>query len=597
MLRRIFPILLLSFATPAGPLTAPSLAAEQSPACETVDSCIARLVATAKSRRQVTDPVAGRLVSLGDGAVDALVPLLLDPDPYVRESAGLALAGFRRIDPRHLPALIEAWRHGDTVNRPGRGNGWLPRAIAATGTEQALQLLWADFERDPKLGSNAQTVIALADFGGERIRPLLLRRFEQCRRDSTGARCEGLHDVLRELKPVFPEWSVAEYVALASDAVSDEVRQGAEEQLVRLLHPAGLPAFQRRLRDVPVAPDEERSWYLKSLIHGISTYGPAGRESGPLIARFLDARYDEDLRPDAALALGKIGDTSSTPALLAQAPGLIDDWLLAYNVTESLGRLRAPEARPLLERLARDHWHRGVRNNAARALAMIDGGDFARADVPDDGRPYPPPRGEQGEEFLYMGALRFAGDDLPEDCVPADDDKMKVLSQDPVGTIRWPGAGITGLEISGVDKSTQLEIRERIAVRQVQGMVVALLPTSTGQLVAFNGGEFGGGLYYLPRAGQMRALVTEPVRAAWLMSGRLYVAAGLAHLTLDSGHLYVVDPRRLRVERVIRLPASPARIAVSSRRAVIVETGEGAVAIGEDGRLVAPESIADCETD
>lgn len=591
MSRLIVPTLLLHLVFVAAPAAAQPPPEAQDATCDSLDSCVADLVAAAKRKSQVSEPIAERLASFGDKAVDALVPLLMDPDVQVRESAGLALTGFRRIDPRHLEALIEAWRHGDTINRQGRGNGWLPRPIAATGTEKALQLLWADFERDPETGSNAQTVFALAEFGEERIRPLVLKRFEECRRDASGGRCEGLDDLLREMKPRFPAWSVAEYVALASGAISDDVRQAAEAQLVNLRHQAGLPAFQRRLRDIPEDLDDDQSWYLRSLIAGISAYGPEARASGPLIVRFLDARYEEDLRAQAALALGAIGDSSATQALMALAPSFSDDWLLAYNAAESLGRLRAPGARRLLRRLARDHWHRGVRNNAARALAMIDGGAFARIGVPGDGRPYPSPE----EDYLYMGDLRYAGDDLPRGCTPFDNDRTIALSQDPVGMVRWPRTGITALEVSDVAGSTRLEVRRRISARQVQGVTVAVLPTASGQLVAFNGGEFGGGLYHLPKNGPATALITEPVHSAWRMGGLLYVAAGLNHLVLDRGHLYVVDPGRLRVERTIRLPASPRRVSVSRRRVVILETGAGTVAIGEDGRLVAAEHVADCD--
>ncbi|HEX6375071.1 MAG TPA: HEAT repeat domain-containing protein [Allosphingosinicella sp.] len=594
MRRTFFAFLLLFLPLPSAAATGQAPAEAAGAACATVDSCIADLIAAARSRRQVGEPVIERLVGFGGSGADALVPLLMHEDLYVRESAGLALAGFRRIDPRHLPALTEAWRRGDIVNRQGRGNGWLPRAIAATGTEAALTMLWEDFLRDPQTGSNAQVVFALADFGAERIRPLVLKRFEECRSDPTGLRCAGLSDLLSELRPAFPAWSVAQYVELAAGAASDEVREGAEAQLVALRHPAGLPAFQRRLAAAAGAPDEAQNWYRGSLIAGLAGYGPAARASGPLIARFLGASYDEDLRAKAALALGQIGDASSADALLAIEADLGDDWLLAYNVAESLGRLRSAEARPLLGRLARGHWHRGVRNNAARALAMIDGGEFARPGIPGDGSPYPPPRSEQGEEYLYFGDLRFSGDDAVRGCSFGDRDRTSVLSQDPVAAIRWPRRGKARLEIAAVGRATAADVRRYVPERLVQGSVMAVSPVRRGRLAAFNGGEFGGGLYYLPEDGPVRALFSEPVRAAWRMGGRLYVAAGLAHLVLDRGHLYVVDPRNLRVERVVRLPASPRRISVSSRRAVIVETNDGAVAVGEDGRLVAPERIADC---
>ena len=127
---------------------------------------------------------------------------------------------------------------------------------------------------------------------------------------------------------------------------------------------------------------------------------------------YLGAAYDEDLRADAALALGRIDAREAVPALLALAPDLADDWVLAYNVAESLGRLRATGARPLLERLARDYWHRGVRNNATRALNAIAGGAFASyAGAAADDPPYAGSRGENDEELAYLGDLRFAGDD------------------------------------------------------------------------------------------------------------------------------------------------------------------------------------------
>ena len=592
--RGSWPFLVLILASPASIIAQPVEAAP-SP-CATLESCVDALISESVTGRQASDLVRERLKSFGAPSVDALVPLLLHPNLYVRESAGLALTEFEHIDPRHLPALAYAWRYGDTINHQGRGNGWLPRPIAATGTDEALRLLWQDFQREPDDSSNSQIFFALRDMG-ERVRPLLLERFASCRASGSGSDCRGNYELLREMQPPFPAWSVDAIVDLARNARSEDARWGAIWELVQLTHPAGLAPIQRQLESLPAdaALTHDSTWDVRNLIGAIGRYGEAGRASGPSIARYLDRRYEEDLRADAALALGQVQDASSIPALLATAPDLSDDWLLAYNVAESLGRLRAVEGRPLLERLAAEHWHRGVRNNAARGLNAVTGGAFARPDFSGDTAPYATERDERGQEILYFGHLRYAGDDDARWCRPDEEGESSILALDPVGAIRWPGHGWRDIEFGAVDADTSAEVRQHIPITQVQGYVTASLPTRFGDLVAFNGGEFGGGLFYVPDRGSARALFEEPVAFAWQMSGKLYVAAGLAHLFLDLGHIYVIDPARLRIERVIRLPASPRRMSVSDRRAVIVQTGEGDIAIGERGRLFDPERLGDCE--
>ena len=579
-------LLLLSPALAAGAVVAqPDDAAR----CVSLSDCIAALRTAAQNKRQVGQAVEERLITLGPPAVDALVPLLADPDLQVRASAGMTLGGFDSIDPRHLPALVHAWRHGDVINRQGRGNGWMPRAIAATGTEEALRLLWQDYLRDPHHSSNAQVFMALAQMG-ERARPLILGRLAACRTSADDEGCDGVYQLLGEWKQPFPEWSIDAIVELALHAQADGVREAAQWQLGRRQHPAVLPPLQRRLADLD--PAQTEPWDVSHMIDLVAAYGRAARASGPAIVRYLAPEMHEDVRARAALALGEIDETAAIPALMALGPALGDDWLLAYNVAESLGRLRADEARPLLSRLAGGHWHEGVRNNAARALAMLDGGDFGRPRIVGDGAAYPRRVNEEGQEILYFGELRYAGDDAAR-CSIADLPPRK-LEQDPVEQLRWRRGGAVRLRPAPVEAETAREIRRRIPVQQVQGRLVAVAAVDSGLLVAFNGGEFGGGVYHLPHRGPARALFEEPVFAAWTMGGKLYAAAGLNHLVMDRGHLYAVDPRRLQVERVIRLPASPTGIAAMPDRSVVLRTSEGAVAIREDGQLLHPERVAEC---
>lgn len=603
---KLWPVLLLvalSGPALAQETTEPTKETAAPPRCSGIEGCVDELIAQAERGRQPGDAVEAQLVAQGAAAVDRLVPLLSHPSQQVRDSAGLVLTGFPRIDPKHLPALVHAWRNGDLANRQGRGNGWMPRPIAATGTDEALRLLWQDFLRDPREGSNAQVLFGLASLG-DRVSPLVSAEMSTCA-SRWSELCEGLVQLLHEFdrrwprptSPVLPPWGVEALVNWTRAALPEARRTGAYE-LGRLGHPAALAPLQQQLSELRAVPgDRDGSWEARSLFDQVADYGGAARASAPAIARYLAAGFDNDLRADAALALGRLGDGSVASLLLTLAPEFTDDWLLAYNVAESLGRLRSAEARPLLDRLAREHWHRGVRNNAARALRMIAGGPFARPHVAGDGAPYPPPRGEEGEEYLYMGKLRYAGDDPPRWCSLADDEREIAVDQDPVASISWPRGRSTLLNFPAVEEAVARRIRKRIPVKEVQGEVVAVLPVRGGELVAFNGGEFGGGLFHLPARGAARRLLSDPVTVAWLMGGRLYVAAGLSHLSLDEGWLHAIELERLQPIRSVRLPASAWRLAASPKQAVVLQTAAGHVAVREDGTLVDVETIDECGAD
>ncbi|HEV2746113.1 MAG TPA: HEAT repeat domain-containing protein [Allosphingosinicella sp.] len=566
--------------------------------CASLEACLAQIRDPQRRIMHIDETMDERILAFGPAAVDALVPMLTDPDPELRKRAGFLLAGFRRVDPRHLPALVHAWRHSDIVNRQGRGNGWLPRAIAATGTEEALRLLWADFLRDPDPGTNSQTFFALAKFGAERIRPLVLDRFDHCRRDQSGQACNGLISLLQELDPPVPDWSVAALVTLATGAASDDARSEAERALVRLVHPAGLAGYHRRLqaaaRKAP-GSDPDMAWHATTLIEGIASYGTAARASAPTVARFLAPTYDEDLRAAAALAIGRLGDPSVVPSLVGLGAALLDDWMLAYNAAESLGRLRAGEARPLLRMLADSHWHPAARNNARRALNAIAGRPFSRD---QHARADDPPRraetNEEGGELIHTGGLRFAGDDAPVCLRPR---RARLVPRDPPRSLAWPESGGEALRFYSLSDVRARAVRKRLPVDQARSRIIGVVPLRDGLLVGFKGGESGGGVYHVPRRGSVRPLLKEPVEAIWRMGGRLYVATGIAHALVDYGHVHSIDTGLPAVLRRVRLPASPTSFAASAERGVIVHTREGSLGILETGILVDPATLAGCGRD
>jgi len=105
--------------------------------CELLDSCIVRLRAIAQAHEREKSRgmgeqqcrIAERIRSL-PGAVDALIPLLADPDIEVAELAAYVLRDVESIDPRHLPQVKAGL---------DRKLGWLPPALARMDNDEAAR--------------------------------------------------------------------------------------------------------------------------------------------------------------------------------------------------------------------------------------------------------------------------------------------------------------------------------------------------------------------------------------------------------------------------------------------------------------------------
>lgn len=559
--------------------------------CATLERCLAEIRDPAAPVMR-GDEMYRRITDFGAAAVDALVPMLAAPDPEIRTRAGYLLSSFTEIDPHHLGALIAAHR---------AGNRWLPRAIAATGSDRALQFLQQALIEDPRLQSNAQVHFALARFG-DRVRPFVVAELGRCRTSGNAELCNGLVDLLEEF-PAIPQWALAELAALArTSSASPEVRAGAEIVLIRLRHPAGLEAALRDLEEArsflsgtargPVHPQLEspglRDMRIALAIRDVGRFAAEARNSVPLLLWFLGRADVPDARAAAALALGSVGDGAAGRSLVALEQAFADDWLLAYNAVESLGRLRLAEARPLLERTSRTHWYRPVRNNAERALNALRGGAFERSGVPRDGAPFEQ-SDDEDETILYFGDLRYRGDrDLPSWC-DAEAGASVALQQIPLGGLHFPPSGTRFLSFRHGDPG---EARSLTAARPelARGDVTAVVPTRDGMLIGHARGDEGA-LFHFDEQGRRRELVRDRVGFGFRLGGRLYFVTGSVHAMSTWGSVWEIDADAARIIRRIRLPAHAYRASVASARAVILETGEGAVAIREDGSLADPGAL------
>ncbi len=530
---------------------------------KSLDDYIGELIAASESS-QSEDALRTRVVGFGAPAVERLVPLLDHKEARIQRVAGLTLAQFTTIEPRYLPRLIAANR---------RGNGWLPRAIAATGTSEALDYLWLAFERDPDSSSNSQVLRALPRFG-EQLKARLLSRIDACRVSTDDKTCDGIHDLLGQLQPAYPAWSIAPIAQLVTYGANQRMRTRTLRVLAGLRHPIALEEYRRQLNEIAHAKHGTSSaWQTTDLMRDIARYGDRARMAGPAIESFLDRHYDPEIREQAALALGRVGYAPAIPSLMRTAVDFEDEWLLAYNTTQTLGVLRATSARGLLARTARDHWHMAVRRSAEHALRRING----------DVAPSKSNEAITRPSFLEGYGPKHA-EYQPRWQGTTSNDPLVLRS--PVDELPVPRIGARKINLLG--PTTAIPKAAIIPMQEGGGRVSLLIPWNGGWLVGTNNGEWGGSLQ-LANVTRHSRLATGNVIGGFSWGGRLYILSGIQHLSLDLGRLWEVDLKSGRLKRNIRLPAMVTGIVVTERDVIILRTPRGDVAIKRTGAVARPE--------
>jgi HEAT repeat protein len=509
---------------------------------------------------------------------DALVARLDRPDRRLAGAAGLELAQFESLDPRHLPALTRAYEGGIV---------WMPRAIAATGTEEALAYLRERARKSPDFSNDSQLRMALARFG-DRLRPFVAAELEACGRGGPKERCRGIFATLGDIEGGYPGWAADPVAALVrAPGTVESVRWLASDFLIQRRHPVGREILRERLQALSSKP-----WQAAETVRQLGDYGSAAADVGALVADHL-ASASPDVRIEAALTLGRIEAKGEAPKLIALEPQFEDDWLLAYDALESLGRMRSAAARPMLERVSGTHWHRAVRNNAERALASLAGGDFARPGVAGDALPFKGPE-QGGSLHLPSEWLRYAGDAQPRACRQLQRASERPAAQDPPEAIRWPGNGAKRLVFEPLAAASAGPLRLRLGPDRGSARIPFRVRLRSGLLTGYDQGEWGGAVVHLGSDGPSETLLRGNPRGGLRMGGRLYILEGLWHGVMSRGSVAVIagDPPRLL--RRIRLPGKPEEVLATDRRTLVIRTAEGDVAIREDGRLIDPESPAAC---
>lgn len=584
--------------------------AQEVPACASIPDCIAILrdyeirppPAPGEYYSRGVDPkpierAVNRLVAYGQPSIEPLVELLKHPNVNVRVRAAYVLNWFKKIDPRHLPALIAA--------RDSAGS-WLDDAIIATGADEALNYLWDTFLSEARAETSSGVDEALRTVGA-RIYPRLEAELARCTSSREWRVCVEVIDLASMMRPR-PDFvtPMIEEVARSPD-VPEDLRVSAEDGLIAMRAPYGLDVLLKRLEAALATPGNPDGgfvgangasglpldWDIGFVVGNIQDYGDAAQVAGPMFVELLVRRDMPEARAAAALALGEVGYRTGATALLAEAPTFEDDWRFAYNAVESLARLGLQEARLVLQRVVETHWNYAVRANAQRALNMLAGGAFDRPDV----------KGDTAKQATIMvgplfGDLRYAGDWMidPQRCRAGK--ATQVYGQLYAQPVRWPDAGaVVELKLEMPDlarRTEQLPVLAYLAASPGETMFVAKLGRQT--LIGSNAGEFGGDVFVSGAPGGLRRLIPDNADAVFMMGQKAMVVTGLSHLSSSQGQLWVVGLKdgRARVERRVRLPVQASGYALAGPDTLVIRSKYGDIGVRADGALVDVRTIAAC---
>jgi HEAT repeat protein len=257
----------------------------------------------------------------GEGrAVVLLIPLMNDPDPYVRSEARDSA---RMLTKKGLPFVFDVLRSGTAEHRASAAFLLGEALVGKNVVDPLIQAL-----KDPDAEVRSRAAQALGRKKDERSREVL---FEVMEKDEPRVSCfaavalarmkdpRALKTVLHALKNEDPE--------LRADAAWVVSRIGGESAVVPLA---------RALED---ESESVRSRASSSLIE----IGDA-RAVGPLIKALKDESIG--VRSDVCEALGKIGDSRAVEPLLEAAKDA-ELWVRC-NALVALGKLKDERAFPVL---------------------------------------------------------------------------------------------------------------------------------------------------------------------------------------------------------------------------------------------------------
>lgn len=182
--------------------------------------------------------------------------------------------------------------------------------------------------------------------------------------------------------------------------------------------------------------------------------------------------------------------------------------------------------------------------------------------------------------------------DIPEGWMQAQDSKT--------APALWECAGLGGSRIVSLEgayvritepsenEAPRVSLPEFIKLSKEMAGSPSLLRTADGWLVGFDGGEFGGGLWWFNNDGdENRKLLSDNVHTILQTSHGVFVLVGLLHLSLDEGKIYqfTETAEEVRVTLFATLDGSPEASTVDPDGQIIVATEKTVESIDHSGKV------------
>ena len=126
---------------------------------------------------------------------------------------------------------------------------------------------------------------------------------------------------------------------------------------------------------------------------------------------------------------------------------------------------------------------------------------------------------------------------------------------------------------------------------RTKGMIGRALTAraSSDWLIGFNGGEFGGGLWWTSPDGKRTKLMTGENVQAFIQRGKdVLVLTGLAHMTYDQGTAYLFRSTNEDGEiiRIADLDSAPSAALLENNGSVLIAVSNGVVTLRPNGSVV-----------
>lgn len=514
------------------------------------------------------------LLTFGDDAVDALVGLLKHPHGRVRERAREILRKFYSIDAKHLPAFIDAAK---------TEMGYLAYSIAKVGTPEAIDFLLSEYEKYQSPFRNSYVFSALATLG-DQVSYYFVDILINCSADCPPERVVSAFDLLSRMDPLPPDVAPVVISFYENADTSPLVREGAAEFLIDRRHAYGIGILIERIRATPRASHPEvygAEFRLLMLLRELAAYGEDAKAAAPILEEFLGKDQLRDTRAAATFFAGLIGYEESIPYLMAALADGEDDWLLAYNAIESLARLNAVSSINAIRTLESTHWSLAVRNNAKRAIELLEGGE---SKFQEDGY------------RLHWNEIPMWHVVYPKDHADWCEDGQYTWPPKLEG-VSWRGDTYAMQGLRSIGRFEEKILREKIRYLADRRPISGSLKTRNGWLVGTDAGEWGGALYHISKRGKQTLMINENVDAIVELGSKIYVITGLAHGSSDEGRVWEVDISRrvIAVLREIRMPGDATGYTIVENKALLIGTRKEPFAITAEGKLEPMSFQYSCE--